>query len=228
MQAYSHYIRRISKDDNAESTIVSMVILFPLLLTMLITMIEVPLLFSNRNLLQSNLQQGARTVAILGSNGNGGALARTYADSNACSNSADIPGEGSTPILSVYSGDKPLVGEQSIVACETAIAIAQNSGFIAFDVYDVKCSPNLAERIGQPTTCQATYYYSGIPGGTMSLIGGTNQYTIGNEAKDLGEIQKKNAESAAKGGEEDGHGFNSGIIRMSAQSEVCLAEDCKA
>lgn len=228
MKNYIQHVANELTTDDAESTVISMVMLFPILLCMLITMIELPILFSDRNLLQTDLQQGARTAAILGSNGNQGALAATYADKNACSSTVHVKNGGTLPIMQVYSGGKRLVGEQSTVACETAIAIAQNQGFIAFDIYNVKCAPNLADRIGMPTTCEATYYYHGIPGGTMSMIGGYNHFGWNSNSKELNDIRNDAMQKAAKMGNESEHGFNSGVISMSAQSEVCLADDCKA
>lgn len=238
MKSYLTYVRREISSDDADSTIISTVLIFPILLMMLITMIEMPIFFSNRNLLQNDLRQGARTAAILGGNGKGeggvaNKLAQTYADVNACNTRVSLSNAsgGSTEdvfIKQVKTADgHQVVAGDDMVACETAVGIVQNKGYIAFNIYDVKCGPDLTKKIGQATWCEAKYWYEGIPGGSMSLIGGWNHFGY-SQADDVNNIRDDNAESTSKDANESGHGFNSGILRMSAQSEVCLASDCAA
>lgn len=241
MKSYLTYVHGEIRSEDADSTVISTVLVFPILLMMLITMVEMPIFFSNRNLLQNDLRQGARTAAILGGNGSGSnRLAQTYADRNACSTRVELTnasggGTGSQIITSVYSGGKRVVKggrTDDIVACETAVGIVQNKGYIAFNVYNVNCGPVLANRIGQATYCEADYYYDGIPGGGMSLIGGWNHFGY-SHAADVERIRDNNSRQMAEmqdssDSDTEDHGFNSGTLRMSAQSEVCLADDCAA
>lgn len=240
MKSYSTYACGEMRSDDADSTVISTVLVFPILLMMLITMIEMPIFFSNRNLLQNDLRQGARTAAILGGNGANPAnrLAATYADKAACSTRVDLTDAsggrtGSQVITSVYSGGKRVVkSNKDVVACETAVGIVQNKGYIAFNVYNVNCGPDLTSRIGQSTWCEADYYYDGIPGGAMSLIGGWNHFGY-SHAADVEKIRDNNSKQTGEmqdssDSDVENHGFNSGTLRMSAQSEVCLASDCRA
>lgn len=153
MKSYLTYVHREISSDDADSTIISTVLIFPILLMMLITMIEMPIFFSNRNLLQNDLRQGARTAAILGGNGKGeggvaNKLAQTYADVNACNTRVSLSNAsgGSTEdvfIKQVKTADgHQVVAGDDMVACETAVGIVQNKGYIAFNIYDVKCGPD--------------------------------------------------------------------------------------
>lgn len=228
MKSYLKWVSVQAESDEADSTVISTVFVIPILLMMIITMIEVPILFSNRNLLQNDLRQGARTVAILGgaSDGEGGsALASTYGASDACRvasswiNSRETVGEDGTSY--------PVVKTKNIATCATAQGIGDNSGYIAFHVYNIECGPNKAKKIGEATYCQASYYYDGIPGGSMSLIGGAQHFGWGRGVyDDAGGTGETHLTGSTGRSAENRGGMNSGIMRMSAQSEVCLDADC--
>ena len=239
MKSYLSWAASETHSDDADSTVISMVFVFPILLMMIITMVEVPILFSNRNLMQNDLRQGARTAAILGGTGITGVssankLAYTYSDNTACNELGDIDNSWIDPS---GVGHKTLTdGKNDPVACETASAIGNNKSYIAFHIYEIKCGPVKTNKIGEPTWCQASYYFDGIPGGSMSLIGGWNHFGYTHQ-DDIYAIQDDNFNKTSNAATTDSsgnvtnagrYGMNSGVIRMSAQSEVCLGDDCSS
>lgn len=212
MKSFTGFISGQARSDTADSTVITTVFVWPILLMMLITMVEVPILFSNRNLLQNDLRQGARTSAILG--GVKSTLGSTYGAANSCSTIS----KGVESMLASSANDA--------VSCVTADSIGKNSGFIAFKVFNVQCGPNQTTKVGDATYCEASFYYSGIPGGSVSLIGGAEHFGYGDAAGlTSANTATGQAEAVAKQKIANGQGgFNFGTLRMSAQSEVQLGD----
>lgn len=202
------YIQSRAKSDSADSVVITTVMVWPFLIMMLITMIEVPILFENRFVLQTDLRSGAKTAATLGGvNTISSKLAATYGNANACSTM-----DASAKAI-LKSGWK----STDAVTCSTASVIAANKTYINLKVYDLTCSPAVTETVGATTYCEAKYNYGGIPGGSMSLIGGTQHFGQGTRGLTL---------NNSTDGTNTGSGIQYGHIRMSDQSEVCLGTSC--
>lgn len=262
MKSYFEWVSEQARNDDGESTVISTVFVFPILLMMIITMIEIPIFYSNRNLLQNDLRQGARTAAILG--GTSTKLSDVYgnstADACAAGSSDEMISEYKDRQVSTDGNISSLVnaritvsgknvnlitGSKSMVTCATAYSIFTNNGYIAFHVYNIHCGPQSTKYIGESTFCRADYYYDGIPGGSMSLIGGTNHFGWGkgvnqagadvgsdvNLTGNTGNIADSSSSSDTTLSDNTANeptGFNSGTMQMSAQSEVCMGNVCNS
>lgn len=203
------YIQSRAGSDSADSTVITSVMVWPLLIMMLITMIEIPILFENRSVLQNDLRSGAKVAATLGGvNTVSSKLAATYGAADACSHLT------STAKAIMKSGWR----STDAVTCATASIIASNKTYIGLTIYDLTCGPSVTETVGAATYCEAKYNYTGIPGGSMSLIGGTQH--LGYGTGDITTIQ------STDGHGHSGSGIQYGHIRMSDQSEVCLGASC--
>lgn len=201
-------ISETSRSDEGDSTVITTVIVFPFLWMLGVTMVEIPVFFENRNQLQNDLHEGAHAAAILGGvNTQASSLAATYGAANACQ------GMDRNTVNMLKQGWKPT----DAVTCNTARQLNSGASYIAFNVYDLECGPAATEKVMSPTWCEARYAYSGMPGGAMSLIGGTQAFGRGLSLKTTDDGYGK-----------QGTGIQYGKIRMSAQSEVCMTGACSA
>lgn len=263
MKSYFEWVSEQARNDDGESTVISTVFVFPILLMMIITMIDIPIFYSNRNLLQNDLRQGARTAAILGGTstklsdvygnstadacaaGSGDEVTSRYAVVGKLSTDGDISSLVDKQITVSGKNVNLITGGKSMVTCATAYSIFTNNGYIAFQVYNIHCGPQSTRYIGESTFCRADYYYNGIPGGSMSLIGGTNHFGWGNGVNqadadvgadvnltgNTGNIADSSSSSDTALSDNTANeptGFNSGTMQMSAQSEVCMGEICNS
>lgn len=237
MKSYLSWVSEQSRSDDGETTVVATVFVLPIILMMIVTMIEVPLLMSNRNLLENDLRQGARTVAMLG--GTESELGKTYGASDACERPDIAPWVTKTTLVAgKYNMSTVYKTDANMVTCMLAYNIGNNTSYIAFHIYHIVCGPRQAGKIGKTVWCQADYYYDGIPGGSMSLIGGTQHFGWGNGVNQAGDNVGSDVNLSGNtgvaadsyNGMESGReaGFNTATLRMSAQSEVCIDNDvCK-
>lgn len=237
MKSYLNWVSEQSRSDDGETTVVATVFVLPIILMMIVTMIEVPLLMSNRNLLENDLRQGARTVALLG--GTESELGKTYGASDACERPDIAPWVTQTTLVSDQYVSTVYPSEANMVTCMLAYNIGTNTSYIAFHIYHIVCGPKQAGKIGKTVWCQADYYFDGIPGGSMSLIGGTKHFGWGKGVNQRGSNVGSNVNLTGntgytadsyngRSGTNNTSGFNSSTIRMSAQSEVCIDDDvCK-
>lgn len=211
------YLHNRSSSDSADSTVITTVLVWPILLMMMITMVEVPVFFENRNVLQNDLRSGSRTAATLGgvstNTSTGSKLAATYGAANACSKMTT----GTKSILKSTVVTNNVNGTDA-VTCNTATQIATNANYIAFNVYDLTCGPQKTTAVGETTYCEASYNYTGIPGGSMSLIGGTQHFGWGTGGISL--TGSTDGMNTSKSGLQYGH------LKMSSQSDVCLSDTC--
>jgi len=157
-----NYLNKRRKSDKADSSIVSMIILFPIVFAVMITLIDVSIYFSNRSIIQSVARDGARTIAILGGNGNA-----TQA----------------TPLEVQYGLDRDascaeaangwtdaVTSTSSAVECNILSTLNMNKGLVAVDVTSVHCTPEITSSIGQRTTCTIEWSYNSVPGSALSLV----------------------------------------------------------
>lgn len=208
MKGFIEYAKAAWSSDDADSTLITTVIVYPLMFMIMVTMIEVPIFFENRNQLQNDLHEGAHAAAILGGvNTEKSSLAATYGAADACN------GMNANTKAILKKGWKM----SDAVTCNTARQLDSGSSYIAFNVYDLECGPKATEKVMSPTWCEARYAYSGVPGGAMSLIGGTQAFGRG-----------LTVNTTDDGYGHKGTGIQYGKIRMSAQSEVCMTGACSA
>lgn len=152
------------KSDKADS-LVSSVIILPMLFFMLITTVDFGVYMSNRATIQAVARDGARTVAIMGGDGTaarGTPLELAYGQSRSTACASAQEGIAS----SAYNSNS------SAIDCNVMTAINQSSGFVNVEVSKVNCGPNESTFIGQRTYCEIEWKYGGIPGSAMSFTKG--------------------------------------------------------
>lgn len=198
------------RSERAENTI-TMMIAFPLIWAVLMTILDFGIFMQGRTLLVSDLRDGARTVAIYGSSNRGSALSAAYGTS--CDN-ADSLAEGN-----------------DLVGCLVKNQIKGNKGYSQIVISDIRCGvanpsdpthPDSATRkvkIGQAVSCAAHYKYEGFPGSALGLMGGNfmgaGSKNAGKGAGYAGDLQNANYQIQQSG-------WNEGDVVVSAQSEVTL------
>lgn len=162
------------RKDKADSELVSLIILLPIVLALLFTMIDVTIYFANVNQIQSAVKDGARTVAIMGGNGNatqGSSIEVTYGltKAEACTDAA----VNSERTKNAFSA------ETTPIECSVLDKYANNPGIINVTIESLKCGPILTDvAIGQTTSCVAEWKYDGIPGSSLGFIKNENGYPM--------------------------------------------------
>lgn len=211
-------LRQKLRSERAENTI-TMMIAFPLLWAILMTILDFGIFMQDRTLLVSDLRDGARTVAIFGGTNNDGtnALIKAYGTTCGATPSDTIHSSGSGISNSAYGTD--------LVACLVKNQIVGNNGYAQIVISNIKCgvsdpsdpkNPKTSGsvKIGQAVSCAAHYKYEGFPGSALGLLGGDFMMS-GQASGSDGSIQNANAEITQSG-------WNEGDVVVSAQSEVTM------
>jgi Flp pilus assembly protein TadG len=158
-------LRRLHKSDRADSNLVTLVIVMPLIIAILITIIDTSIFFSNRSLIQASARDAARTVAIMGGNGTadrGTPLEIKYGlNRTALCNSV-------TANSTAY---KAKTKDSTAIECNLMVALGTASSLIATEFTSVKCDPRTAQQVGATVTCTVEWEYGGIPASALSYIG---------------------------------------------------------
>lgn len=159
-------MKRFASDSG--NSLVTLVIVLPLVVTFLITPIDFAIYSNNRSQLQSVARDAARTVAIMGGNGTQYTqtpLERQYADTTtpgARCGWEDFPADSRA--FEAYG--KGL----TTIECRTALLLNGHSGLVNTKITDVNCNPVFTSFIGQDVTCEIEWEYGGIPGSVFSAL----------------------------------------------------------
>ncbi len=206
--------------EKAENTI-TMMIAFPLLWAIIMTVLDFGIFMQNRTMLVSDLREGARTVAIFGGSNKSNALIAAYGTQ--CSGGS----YGSYSYSGNHSSGGTWNANEDFVGCLVKNQIANNRGYSQMVISDVQCGiqdkadptqvhPKGNVKIGDAVSCKAHYKYQGFPGSALGLMGGN--FMMGNSGRgggSAGSIDQANAEIIKSG-------WNEGTIMVSAQSEVSM------
>lgn len=165
-------LKKRLKSDKADSEMVSLVLLLPLVLGILFTMIDTSIYFSNRAAVATVARDGARTVAIMG--GNGTATTQTPIEHKYGLSKAEACAG-----LSTHEVVKKAFSNPTTIECNVMRGLAENSALVNVEITRVICSPNTSSYIGQRTSCAIEWNYGSIPGSALTLIKGS---------KDSGEV----------------------------------------
>lgn len=147
------------KSDRGDS-LVSFIIVVPVLLMILITSVDYGIFMLNRGQIQAVARDAARTVAIYGGNGDA---------------------SKATPIENAYGVPRGLVcssvggwgvdaSTSSAVECNTAKALQQQRGLVNVKVKKIECTPRVATSIGERVSCDISWEYGGVAGSFLSFI----------------------------------------------------------
>lgn len=140
--------------------LVSTIIIFPLMIIMLVTAIDFSIYMANRGQVQGVARDGARTVAIMGGNGNATQatpIEEKYGSSrkNACEEIKSEAFKSSTT---------------TAIECNIIKGLESHKGLVNVEIVGVKCNPPKAESIGDRVTCEVSWKYGGIPGSGLTLM----------------------------------------------------------
>lgn len=212
-------IKSSVKSEKAENTI-TMIIMFPLLWAIIMTIIDFGCYFNNRSLLIQDLRDGARTVAILGGTNN--ELSQAYGVQSTTDSVASACSASDTDlIMHGYESDQ--------VTKAVKNKICSNKGYVNYSVYDIQCGPKTTKSVGQAVWCQADYVYNGMPGSVMSLLGpvfrSMSGYIDESVTQTNGAESMTISDTGANGKTElttksGSMGWNGGTLRAAAQAET--------
>jgi Flp pilus assembly protein TadG len=181
-----------SRSERGENTI-TMLIAFPLLWAVIMTIIDFGVFINNTSTLREDLRDGARIAAVFGGTDND--ISAAYGTSCTSTSSEGGSKGGRTD-------------SNNIVSCLVANKINENTSYVNnMIISDIKCGPSSGTKVGQATWCSAHYLYEGMPGSVFSLFGGGVQSF--NDAG--GTVATSSGDSS---------GWNVGTMKVSAQSEV--------
>lgn len=152
--------------DKGDSTLVSTVIVIPLIVAILITIIDTSMFFSNRSFLINATRDAVRTVAIFG--GNGTPTAETPLESAYGSNTNPCAGDlRSNPMIDTTYDPAT---SSTAVECQLMSNLASSAGLVNVKIKDVKCGPSKSSFIGQQAFCTVAWTYDGVPGSGLTLL----------------------------------------------------------
>lgn len=154
------------RQDRGDSTLVSTIIIIPLVIAILITIVDTSMFFSNRAFLVNATRDAARTVAIFGGDGTPAAetpLERAYG-------SATDPCAGNIrQYARVDTAYDPFVASSDI-ECQLMMNLVGTAGLVNVRVIDVQCGPNITTFIGQQVFCEVAWNYDGVPGSGLTFL----------------------------------------------------------
>lgn len=220
-KGFGHKLLGKLRSDKAENTI-TMMIAFPLLWAVIMTILDFGVFMQDRTMLVSDLREGARTVAIFGG---------TDKSKNALINAYGTTcGLESGAVLGKGNATTDMVG------CLVANQIKNNKGYAQITISSIQCGianptdlnykdgeitgfnedSKASVKIGQAVSCAAHYKYQGFPGSALGLLGGNFMMgSMGGGSGADGSIQAANTQIRNSG-------WNEGTIIASAQSEVTM------
>lgn len=151
------------RSDRGDS-LVSAVIVLPLIIFLIFTAIDFSLYMGNRGMIQGIARDGARTVAIMGGDGTnnkGTTIEKAYGASraSACND------------LDAASGYK---STNSAIECDLIKNLKNSKGLVNIQVNSVTCSPQYTTYIGQRVSCEIDWEYKGIGVSGLTFIDSTD------------------------------------------------------
>jgi len=189
-------LRTKLRSDRGDSTLVSTVLVIPLILGILITMIDVSVYFSNRGQMLNLVRDSSRQVAIFG--GDGTATYVTPLEyaygvnrTTACSGLDTRP-----MVANAYKSTT-----STAIECSLLKNISNSSGFVSVTVEDIQCGAatsagnftlTKALLIGSQVGCELTWRYDSIPGSGLGFMSRLRFDDAGNI---LDQVTKVNATS---------------------------------
>lgn len=179
---------RHRRNDRADSTLVTFILVFPLFFSFLVTMVDTSMYFANRAQIQQVARDSARSIAIFGGGGNSTAqtpLEYAYGiQTNPCAGNANIT--GMTKNVTVIECDLASrlwnMGSLTNVGL-TPDFVNETAPANQVQPWTVSCGPQKALRVNQEVFCEVRWRYRGLPFGTLNFInrgGGSGGYLANN------------------------------------------------
>lgn len=186
--------------DRGDSTLVSTILVIPLILGILITMIDVSVYFANRGQVLNMVRDGARQVAIFG--GDGTATSATPLEK--------AYGQSRTTVCAGLSSNAVVKDAVKSTTTATECSVLRNvgttNGLISFHVDSIVCgvansagnfTGSATTNIGQQVGCELTWSYDSIPGSGLSFMNRAKSmgYTGAEALKEMSHVTKVNTTS---------------------------------
>lgn len=179
-------LKKRATSDRGDSELVSLIILLPLVVAILITLVDVSIYFSNRAVIQGAVRDSARTVAIMGGNGDS-KLATPIEKKYGEKRGAACKGlEGDDVTKKAYNP-----GSSTAIECHALQAYAENAGLVNVEVTSLKCDPPKTEKIGEKTQCIVEWNYGHVPGSGLNLFRNDKGKIIGSENTTVGKSESE-------------------------------------
>ncbi len=175
-----------AKRDRGDSTLVSTVIIIPLIVAILITIIDTAIYFNNRAAIASNVSSAARTVAIFG--GDGTATAGTPLEIAYGSPTDPCSGAWtSNPMIEVTN----IAMNKSDIECQLMDNITSTAGIVNVKILDAQCGPNRSTFIGQQAFCEIAWRYDGVPASALTFMrSGNNAFMADGEGFESAQVTR--------------------------------------
>lgn len=162
------FIKERIKGDRADSNLVSLVIVFPLIMGVFFSVIDASAYFTNRSQIYGAAHSGARTVAIMGGVGSTDKSTKIEAKYGLTKNEtcgALIDSDADPAVAKLKKANR-----QRSVECNIMKGFQNSSSFINISINDIKCGPYEAKAISDRAYCEIKWTYKGTPGSTLSMI----------------------------------------------------------
>lgn len=173
-------IQKRLRGDRGDSTIVSLVFVIPLLLGLLFTIFDISCYFSNRAYIQTVAHNGARTVAIMGGNGN--ATQSTPIEAKYGMKKVDTCDAVGATGISIEAKKS----SSTAIECNMMVALQEAPGLVNVSVQGVKCTPETTASVGARTSCEIKWKFDGTPGSGMSFMSlGQDNITAGSAESEV-------------------------------------------
>lgn len=188
--------------DRGDSTLVSTILVIPLILGILITMIDVSVYFANRGQVLNMVRDGARQVAIFGGDGTATAttpLEKAYGQSRA----TVCAGLSSNAVVKAAFNNATTTATE----CSVLRNIGNTNGLISLRVTSIQCgvapsggngdfTNNKTSNIGQQVGCEVTWRYDSIPGSGLGFMQKAKQIGYSNQTlAEMDHVTKVNTTS---------------------------------
>lgn len=194
-------MRNIVKSNRADSSLVSTIILIPLLLIVLVSIVDMGFYFSARAQYQNLARDAARTVAIYGGNGTATQMTPIEAKygltkASACAGvkdglPADTPFDAADYTAVECNLMKAALNTRGVVMIELAVIKDNKSGKMA------NCSPVQTSSIGQSVSCELGWNYTPLPLSGMNFLMDNDVWTKNHKSAPLSN-NVSHGESAAE------------------------------
>lgn len=161
--------------DRGDSTLVSTILVIPLILGILITMIDLSVYFSNRSQVMNMARDAVRVIAIYGGNGTdtqATPLEAAYGISRAtaCSGAP----QNDPAVNEAYNNADPALTtnrtNSTAVECQLMNTMATSSTLINVQLERLTCGPQKSTQIGSQVYCVVEWRYGSIPGSALGFL----------------------------------------------------------
>ena len=166
-------LKKKMREERGDSTLVSTILVIPLVIGILITMIDTSVYFANRGQVLESVRDGARQVAIFGGDG-------TATEATPLQKAYGLSRTSSCSGLATNDMVKTAVkSTTSAVECGVLKNLSNTNGLVSIRVTGITCGAatsagaftgSKTSSIGQQVGCDLKWVYDSIPGSGLSFM----------------------------------------------------------